>query len=177
MCSPDENWSPIQIPSKHRSEPLHWTGNPMHDGGTKGIHLARVGFAGEIFPGGVVPLPDLESVQEVTGVLKQPWEEVVVHRQFFPTSLLKINKQGPQHLFNSMYGHFRLSIAFRVAASSVCEHGPRLASFSGNPFEQVRDGRFLVHPHFEAAVMSHPTEVAEDLLMACLLYTSDAADE
>ena len=50
----------------------------MHDGGTKGIHLARVGLAGEVLPGGLITFPDLEPVQEVTGMLQQPWEEVVV---------------------------------------------------------------------------------------------------
>ena len=97
-------------------------------------------------------------------MLKQPWEEVVMDGQIFPASLLKVNKYGPQYFLDCLYGLFCLSIAFRVAASSVCEHGPRLASSSGHSSEQVSDGRFLVHPYFEAAVMAHPAKVAEDLL-------------
>ena len=88
-------------------------------------------------------------------MLKQPWEEVVVNRQFFSASLLEVDKQGPQHFLNRLYGLFRLSVAFGVAASSVCEHGPRLASSLGDSFEQVGNGRLLVHSHFEAAVMAH----------------------
>ena len=81
MCSPDENWSPIQIPSNHLSEitpPLHWTGDPVHHGGPEVVDFPCVGFSGEILPRGVVPFADLEPIQQVAGVLQQPWEEGVM---------------------------------------------------------------------------------------------------
>ena len=65
MCSPDENWSPSQVPSNHLSEitpPLHRTGHPMHDGGSKRVDFTGVVLASQVLPRSQIPLADLVAI-------------------------------------------------------------------------------------------------------------------
>ena len=50
----------------------------MHDGGSEGVNLARVGLPGEIVPGCLVAFADLVSVQQIAGMLEQLGEEAVM---------------------------------------------------------------------------------------------------
>ena len=127
MCSPDENWRPIHIPSNHRSEmppPLHWTGNPVHHGGSKRIDLARIGLPGEVLICSLVSFANLEPIEKVACVLKEPREEIVMHRQLFTAPLFQVKEQGPDYLLYKLHGLLRLAIPFGVAASSMGEDGP-----------------------------------------------------
>ena len=127
MCSPDENWRPIQIPSNHLSEitpSLRWTGNPVHDWGSEGVDLARVGLPGEVLPGCLVAFADLEAIQKVARMFNQLWEETDVDREFFAASLFQVNEQSSHNLLDGLHGLLGLPVSLGITTRSMRKDRP-----------------------------------------------------
>ena len=61
----------------------------MHDRGPERVDLARVRLLFDKLPRCPITFPDLVLVEEITRVLNQPGEEVVVNGQLFPAPFVQ----------------------------------------------------------------------------------------
>ena len=96
----------------------------MHDGGAELVYLARIGLPGEVLICSLVSFANLEPIEKVACVLKEPREEIVMHRQLFTAPLFQVKEQGPHYLLYRLHGLLRLAIPFGVAACGMGENGP-----------------------------------------------------